>query len=276
MNTLTPLSPRVANTEGAIDVEPIAVQSEAWPMARPTGGSLEKRVGSVATPHFDESRTREEFRVIKRHLVSRIHAAPPNAERDPRTILITSASPQEGKTTVTLGLAMSFMFEQDVRVVLIDADMRSPELSRRMGLSGELGLLDYLEDDKLQAEDIVYPTSVKGIFAIPSGLPRITAPELIAGKRMKLLLDTLFAGIGNGYVVMDSGSILACSETISLAAQAGQIMFVAAKGQTKRADIDEGLSRLHRQAGPIDESRVSMVFNKTNRSQSPVRYSKRT
>src|ERR1700759_4011307 len=88
-----------------------------------------KRVGSVGTPHFDESRTREEFRVIKRHLVSRIQAAPGSDTKDPRAMLITSASPQEGKTTVTLGLAMSFMFEQDVKVVLIDADMRSPELS---------------------------------------------------------------------------------------------------------------------------------------------------
>jgi hypothetical protein len=52
-------------------------------------------------------------------------------------------------------------------------------------------------------------------------------------------------------------------------------LFVVTKGQTKRADVDEGLGRLHRQAGPIDEMRVSMVFNKTNRSQSAVRYSRK-
>ena len=93
---------------------------------------------------------------------------------------------------------------------------------------------------------------------------------------MKFLLETLRQGIGrNGIIMMDSGSVLSCSETISLATHAGQILFVAAKGQTKRSDIDEGLGRLHRQAGPIDESRVSMVFNKSDRSQSPVRYSSR-
>jgi Mrp family chromosome partitioning ATPase len=249
----------------------------SWELEKgPDDGPL-KRIGSVGTPRFDESRTREEFRVIKRHLVTRIEAATPKPGRDPRTILITSASPQEGKTTVTLGLAMSFMFEQDVRVVLIDADMRSPELSRRMGLNGEAGLLDFLEDDRMEARDIVYPTSVKGIFAIPAGLPRITAPELIASARMNLLLDALFQGMGDsGFVIMDSGSVLSCSETISLATHAGQILFVATKGQSKRADVDEGLGRLHRQAGPVDETRVSMVFNKANRSQSAVRYSKKT
>src|SRR5579863_1763549 len=237
-------------------------------------GGVIKRVGSVVTPHFDESRTREDFRVVKRHILSRIDGAPTDKGKDPRTILITSASPKEGKTTVTLGLAMSFIFERDYSVILIDADMRSPELSRRMGLAGELGLLDFLENDEIGVEDIVYPTSVKGVYAVPSGLPRITAPELITSERMSLLLETFHDGSAKRIVIIDSGSVLACSETISLAGYAGQLLFVAAKGQTRRKDIDEGLGILHRQAGPIDESRVAMVFNKTDHSRSPVRYSK--
>lgn len=275
MNIVSTLTAHIAH--GVSDEGSNTGLAEAsWEQKAPSPGGARKRIGSVATPHFDESRTREEFRVIKRHLVSRNQAAAQYKARDPRAILVTSASPKEGKTTVTLGLAMSFMFEQNVKVVIIDADMRSPDLSSRMGLNGERGLLDFLEDDRLEARDIVYPTSVKGIFAIPSGLPRITAPELIAGDRMKQLLDALFDGMGNyGYIVIDSGSVLSCSETISLASQAGQILFVVSKGQTKRADIDEGLGRLHRQAGPIDEMRVSMVFNKTSRSQSAVRYSKK-
>src|SRR5579871_3241886 len=71
-------------------------------------GGVVKRVGSVATPHFDESRTREDFRVVKRHILSRIDGERSEQDKDPRTILVTSASPQEGKTTVVLGLAMSF------------------------------------------------------------------------------------------------------------------------------------------------------------------------
>lgn len=237
-------------------------------------GGVVKRVGSVVTPHFDESRTREDFRVVKRHILSRIDNAPHDKAKDPRTILITSASPREGKTTVTLGLAMSFIFERDYSVILIDADMRSPELSRRMGLSGELGLLDFLENEEIGIEDIVYPTSVKGVYAVPAGLPRITAPELITSERMTQLLKAFHDGSQKRIVIIDSGSVLACSETISLAGYAGQIMFVAAKGQTRRKDIDEGLGILHRQAGPIDESRVAMVFNKTDHSRSPVRYSR--
>jgi MinD-like ATPase involved in chromosome partitioning or flagellar assembly len=152
--------------------------------------------------------------------------------------------------------------------------MRSPELSRRMKLEGELGLLDYLEDEQLKLADIVYPTSVKGVFAVPAGQPRITAPELIASARMRAFLDRLHEGESQRIVVIDSGSILSCSETISLASHAGQILVVVSKGETKRVDIDEGLDILQRQAGPIDESRVALVFNKTDQSQSPVRYSR--
>jgi Mrp family chromosome partitioning ATPase len=242
---------------------------------RPRPSDVVKRVGSVATPHFDESRTREEFRAVKRHMLTRMQAGPNEAGLNPKTILITSASPGEGKTTVTLGLAMSFMFERGCSVVLIDADMRSPELSRRMGLSDEAGLLDYLEDDSLEIADIVYPTSVPGVFAVPSGHPRIIAPELIASERMREFLNTLHAQDPDRIVIMDSGSVLASSETISLAGHAGQILFVTAKGQSRRADIDDSLGILHRQAGPIDESRVAIIFNKTDRSESPVRYSQR-
>lgn len=241
---------------------------------RTTTTSEVKRVGAVRTPHFDESRTREEFRAIKRHIMARMHLNTGTPREDLRTLLITSASPREGKTTVTLGLAMSFMFERDCSVVLIDADMRSPELSRRMKLSDELGLLDYLEDDSLTVADIVYPTSIDGVFAVPAGRPRVDAPELISSSRMRAFLDRLHEGQDKRIVIMDSGSILSCSETISLASYAGQILFVCAKGQTKRVDIDEGLGILHRQAGPIDESRVALVFNKTDQSQSPVRYSR--
>jgi MinD-like ATPase involved in chromosome partitioning or flagellar assembly len=159
-------------------------------------------------------------------------------------------------------------------VLLIDADMRSPELSRRMNLADELGLLDYLENEELAISDIVYPTSVKGVYAIPAGRPRITAPELIASERMRTLLGALNGDLDECIVIMDSGSVLASSETISLATHAGQILFVTAKGQTKRADIDDALGILHRQAGPIDEARVAVVFNKTEARQSPVRYSK--
>jgi Mrp family chromosome partitioning ATPase len=233
-----------------------------------------KRIGAVRTPHFDESRTREEFRVLKRHVIARIEAGAPDGPYDPRTILITSAGPREGKTTVTLGLAMSFMFERNCRVVLIDADMRSHELSARMGLADQPGLLDYLEDESLDVSDILYPTSVRGVYAVPSGHPRITAPELIASRRMRGMLKAFHQGGEELIVIMDSGSVLSCSETISLAGHAGQILFVAAMGQTRRSEIDEGLGILHREAGPIDESRVAMVFNKTDHSQSPVRYSR--
>ncbi len=234
-----------------------------------------KRVGAVRTPHFDESRTREEFRVIKRHMLSRMRSMPAHPTSDPRTVLITSASPGEGKTTVALGLAMTFMFERDCRVILIDADMRSPDLSRRMNLADELGLLDYLEDDALTVADIVYPTSVQGVYAVPSGRPRVDAPELIANERMTAFLAFMHEGQEERIVVIDSGSLLSCSETVSLAAHAGQILMVTAKGQTKRVDVEEALGILHRQAGMVDETRVALVFNKTDLSQSPVRYSRR-
>jgi protein-tyrosine kinase len=272
MNVMSPLLPTLVGTDPDA---PAAADGGLVQKLETRSGEL-KTIGAVRTPHFDDSHTREEFRAVKRHLLARIQAGRgADARRDSRTILVTSASPRDGKTTVVLGLAMSFMFERDCRVVLMDTDMRNPDLSRRMNLADEVGLLDFLENDEIEISDIVYPTSVRGIYAVPAGRPRVTAPELIASNRMRDLLDALHAGGEKHIVIIDSASILSCSETISLADQVGQILLVAAKGQTKRIDIDDGLGILHRQAGPVDDSRVVMVLNKTDPSQSPVRYSRR-
>jgi protein-tyrosine kinase len=232
-----------------------------------------KRIAAVHTPRHDESRTREEFRVLKRHLMARIAAG--GAALDPRVILVTSASPREGKTTVTLGLAMSFLFERNCRVVLIDADLRRPELTHRMKLAQELGLLDYLDDESLELADVVYPTSVPGVYAVPAGQPRVNAPELLGSPRMRLFLEELRAGDEQRLAIIDSSSVLSCSETVALAGHAGQILFVTAKGETRRQEVDEGVGILHREAGPLDATRIALVLNKTDRAQSPVRYAAR-
>jgi protein-tyrosine kinase len=267
--------PQLLPSLAATDSKAVTAANRETPLVQnlwTRAGEL-KRVGVIETPRCDESSTREEFRVLKRHLLARMEADV--GPYDPRTILITSASPREGKTTMTLGLALSFMFEHDRRVVLIDTDVGSSELSRRMKLGDQLGLLDYLDDENLEVSDILYPTSVRGVYAVPFGRPRLTAPELMAGQRMRRLIETLHDGTEERIVIMDSGSVLSSSVTVSLARRAGQILFVAAMGESRRAEVDEGLGILHRQAGPLDAARVALVFNKTDRSQSPVRYSRR-
>ena len=224
-------------------------------------------------PHYDETRAREEFRALKRHLIARIRAG--GRGLDPNVILVTSSRPGEGKTTVTLGLAMSFMFERDHRVVLIDGDMRTSELTYRMKLNRNLGLLDYLDDERVGLADIVYRTSTPGIYTVPAGKPRVTAPELLGGPRMGRFLHELRVDDKQRIVLMDSSSILSCSETVALAAHAGQILFVTAKGQTRRQEVEDGMGILHRGAGPLDDTRVALVLNKADPGQSPVRYAAR-
>jgi hypothetical protein len=122
--------------------------------------------------------------------------------------------------------------------------------------------------------DVLYRTSTPGIYAVPAGQPRITGPELLSGPRMGHFLHELRASDEHGIVIMDSSSVLSCSETVALAGHAGQILFVTAKAQTRRQDVDEGLGILHRGAGPLDETRIALVLNKADRGHSPVRYAR--
>jgi Mrp family chromosome partitioning ATPase len=235
-------------------------------------GELE-RIAAASGPSHDQVRPREEFRVLKRRLIRRIGAG--DRGLDPWVILVTSASPGEGKTTVTLGLAMSLLFERDCRVVLVDADLRTRELTRRMKLSRARGLLDYLDDDGLALTDVLHRTQTPGIYAVPAGQPRVTAPELLSGPRMGDFLRELRANDERRVAIVDTSSLLSCSETVALASHAGQILFVTAKGQTRRQEVEEALGILHRGAGPLDETRIALVLNKADRGQSLVRYATR-
>lgn len=225
---------------------------------------------SIGGPRHEETGPREEFRVLKRHLIGGIGAGGGGLDR--RVILVTSASPGEGKTTVTLGLALSFMLERDCRVVLVDADARARGLTQRMKLDRKLGLLDYLDDDGADLAEVLYRTSTPGIDVVPIGQPRVTAPELLGSPRMEHFLHELRGGDGQPVAIIDSSSVLSCTETVAIAAHAGQILFVTARAQTRRQEVDEAIAVLHRAAGPLDDTRISLVLNKADRRQSLVRY----
>src|SRR3546814_508605 len=97
----------------------------------------------IVAPETKRNRTVEEFRLIKRMVLSQrwdIRELPGN------TILVTSALPAEGKTTTAVNLAMSIAAEEDLRVLLIDADFIKPDALRQLGVSADKGLIDVLQD----------------------------------------------------------------------------------------------------------------------------------
>ena len=182
-----PLEPEPASSNGVHAIQENGVGSVELDFRR-----LESQ--GIVTPNNTRSRTTEEFRLIKRTvLANRWRGEVPNAN----LIMVTSAVPGEGKTFSAMNLSMSIASEKDLSVLLIDCDLTKPTISSRFGISAQRGLVDVLEDGKLDIADVIIRTNVEGLSVIPAGAPNPMNPELLASERMKNLLSDMATRYSN-------------------------------------------------------------------------------
>jgi Mrp family chromosome partitioning ATPase len=212
----------------------------------------------VALPTSGVSRTVEEFRALKRHVLA-------NALRDDvtldaearRIVLVTSARAGEGKTFTATNLAFALAFERDTRVLLMDADAYRQSVMEYLGISADTGWLDLVAAGSAAPGESILATSVPGLSVLPAGKERAEIPELISSRWMKKLLDDLVREDPERFIIIDGLPCLTSTEPSLLAALAGQTLFVVAAHQTSREDIESSLRLLN--ASPS----VNLVLNKT-------------
>jgi polysaccharide biosynthesis transport protein len=164
---------------------------------------------------------RHEFSESLRALRSSLLYMPFEGER-PKTLLITSAAPNEGKTTIALNLAIT-MALANVRVLLVDADLRRGSLHKAFNREGEPGLSDLLSG-KAPPEKCILPTSVANLDLIPRGLPGPNPGELFLGPRLDQFLRDVYQSYE--YVIFDSSPVMATDDTSSLAPKLDAAIFV--------------------------------------------------
>lgn len=221
------------------------VAPAAQPIApQPLGPAPEPRFGRVAAQELRDngfilsdgpaSGLAEEFRIIKRQLLS-------GAEGKDRTILISSARPDDGKTFCAINLALSLAAEKDVEVVLVDADVAKPEILSTLGLEGGPGLIDALADPHVNVEACLIRTDIPRLTVLPAGRQSNEATELLASARFRQLLETLRARDPRRVILFDSPPALAATPASVLAMHCGQAVFVVRAEHTAEADLREGL-----------------------------------
>jgi protein-tyrosine kinase len=170
--------------------------------------------------------------------------------------MMASALPGDGKTFTSINLALSMASERDVSVLLVDADIPKPHVSRIFGVEKEPGLIDALLDENIDVESLVLSTDVPGLDILPAGRSHEGAAELIASARMRHVVDRLQARHARRIVLFDSPPLLLSSESRSLVAVCAQVVMVVKSGQTPRQAVLNAISS-------IDESKpVSLVLNR--------------
>ena len=161
-------------------------------------------------------------------------------EKPLRTILVTSSSPQEGKTTTATSLAIA-MTSSGQRVLLVDADMRRPRIHRIFGIENRTGLSSLILGEGKLGET-VKETAVPGLWVLPCGPVPPNPAELLHTDAFKRLVDEMAGQFDR--VILDSPPVLAVSESKLLAALADQTVFIVRWGKTKRETAMAGLKEL--------------------------------
>lgn len=214
----------------------------------------------MVTPDRPKSTIAEEFRVIKRPLISNAkgHGAAPIAKGN--LIMVTSSLPGEGKSFSAINLAVSMAMELDFTVLLVDADFSRPSVLPRLGLPAEKGLMDVLVGEVPDLRDVMLRTNIEKLTILPAGMPHARATELIASEAMARLLAEMASRYPDRIIVFDSPPLLATTEARVLATHMGQILVVVEAERTTHGAVTHALST-------IEECPVKMMILNKSRGQ---------
>jgi polysaccharide biosynthesis transport protein len=171
------------------------------------------------------------FSDAMRRVRGNLRIAAPDA--GPHVLLVTSAAPREGKTTVCVALAQCFAIATQ-RVLLVDGDLRRPGVHRTMLLQSRRGLSEYLSG-KAELDEVLQATDFENLSVIVAGEVAENASELLGLARMRELLHSLRPRFD--WILIDSAPVLSAPDTTQLAQVASGILFVVAAELVPRDQI---------------------------------------
>jgi exopolysaccharide/PEP-CTERM locus tyrosine autokinase len=243
------------------------------PAAEPPRPTRIVRVDRAALRHAEllpplnqERQLAGEYRQIKRPLIANALGRGVPRLANGHRIMIASAMPGEGKTFTSINLALSFAMEKDLSVVLVDADVAKAHLSRTFGVQNEMGLMDLLRDEQLDAESFILSTDVPGLSLLPAGKPSETATEMLASARMEHIANQISARDPSRIVLFDSPPLLVTSEAMALAGVVGQIVMVVRAGVTPQKAVLDAIDLLG------EGKSIGLVLNQADEQQRPGYY----
>ncbi len=187
----------------------------------------------------------EEYRIIKRPILNNAFGALNSQIKHANLVLVTSSQPGEGKTFTAVNLAFSIASERDKKVLLVDADVTKPSVSKILGIQEDThGLIDYLDGEDLDFSMMMLKTEIPGLTIIPAGKKHGYATELLASNRMSMLAEELHSRYSDRIVIFDSPPLLAATQAQVLAGLVGQVILVVEAEMTLHTTVTESLNKL--------------------------------
>lgn len=177
----------------------------------------------------------EAFRNLRTSL---LYSAP---DHPPKTITVTSLQPEDGKTSLVTNLAITLAQLGAGEVLVIDADMRRPNLHEVLGVAQAPGLSTFLTG-QAELADVIAASSIPNLSVIPSGRVPLNPAELLASARLRQAIDTL--GGRFAHIVFDTGPLFGVSDAMILAGQVEGVVLVLRHGRASRDAAQRAIRNL--------------------------------
>ncbi len=197
--------------------------------------------GSAHRPFFGSSRGaanayEEAIRTLRDSILL------PNASVRPRSLLMTSATPREGKTTTAVHLAVVHS-QQKRKTLLIDADLRRPGVYHHVGLKNEAGLSNVVNGESPWRDLLQSPEDLPYLSVLPAGPPSRRAADGL-GETLRTLLHE--ASEEYDLIICDAPPLLGFAESLQIASLVDGVVVVALAGQTQKAAVASVFTNLKR------------------------------
>ncbi len=183
-----------------------------------------------------------------------------NFDRNLRSLLITSAQPSEGKSTVAAHFALAHA-TSGARTLLIDGDMRRPSVHRRFNLENNLGLGGFLQG-KAPVEELIQPSGVHEKLSILTAGPASRRPDDWLRGRMDKVVEELLERYE--FIVLDAPPLLGFAEPLEMATSVDGVIVVTRAGNTGRKQVASVIEMLTRLRANV----LGVVLNQVNKSMS--------
>ena len=184
-----------------------------------------KEAVELVTQVRPQSQMAESYRALRTSLLLSSLGAPP------KVIMITSALPQEGKTTTSINCAV-VLAQKGIRVLLIDADLRRPSIHKTLGMGPRSGLSNVLTGSATLQQAITRSSVLPHLAVLPAGTPPPNPAELLASSNMRDVLEELRGQYD--HIVVDTPPTLSVTDAVVLSPRADAIVLVIRSGQTTK------------------------------------------
>jgi len=179
----------------------------------------------LVTQSRPQSQMAESYRALRTSLLLTSLGGPP------KVILITSALPQEGKTTTSINSAI-VLAQKGTRVLLMDADLRRPSIHKTLGMGPKTGLSNVLTGNATLQQAVVRSNILPTLFVLSAGTPPPNPAELLASSNMKDILAELREQYD--HIVVDTPPTLSVTDAVVMSTRADSVVLVIRSGQTTK------------------------------------------